>query len=514
MSRKSTKTFGELRIACKEADLVFLSDTPDEENIFKSTDKTFWSFKCRCGKQFQNSPSRIIEKHVTSCGCGNRKEKNNAKNAKYTFGDIRKLCNEKNLILLSSEPDYKKIYKTNQQWPFICFCGKKFTTRLTSFYAKSISSCGCLKTLRLKKARQSKKNNYKFKDIIEACNKNNLIFLENVELTELIYNTTSGNWPIQCFCGNTFYPRLHYLIRGFTSSCGCIQSKPQIDLFNLIKSWGIEVKWNDRIQIKPKELDIFCINNKIGIEYCGLKWHGEKWLTNTEENARLYHKHKLDLCKEKGIRLITIFGDEWLEKPLIVINYLKSIFNLKKNTIGARECKVKEINKSMSIDFNNQFHIQGSPYFSDGVFLGLFYENELIGTASYINIKEKDWYLSRYCVKGDLSIPGGLSKLQKQFIVNQQPKSIVSFSDNRWSEGKIYKTLGFKIEKKIEPSYFYFKNGRDGPRHHKVFGRKSHIAKMAPEIFDPNKTEWEMMQELGYDRIWDCGKIRWHLDTP
>lgn len=23
------------------------------------------------------------------------------------------------------------------------------------------------------------------------------------------------------------------------------------------------------------------------------------------------------------------------------------------------------------------------------------------------------------------------------------------------------------------------------------------------------KTEWELMQQLGYDRIWDSGKIKW-----
>jgi hypothetical protein len=26
-------------------------------------------------------------------------------------------------------------------------------------------------------------------------------------------------------------------------------------------------------------------------------------------------------------------------------------------------------------------------------------------------------------------------------------------------------------------------------------------------------SEWEILQSLGYDRIWDCGKIRWRHDA-
>ena len=29
---------------------------------------------------------------------------------------------------------------------------------------------------------------------------------------------------------------------------------------------------------------------------------------------------------------------------------------------------------------------------------------------------------------------------------------------------------------------------------------------------DPDKTEWENMQDMGYDRIWDCGSACWELD--
>jgi hypothetical protein len=39
---------------------------------------------------------------------------------------------------------------------------------------------------------------------------------------------------------------------------------------------------------------------------------------------------------------------------------------------------------------------------------------------------------------------------------------------------------------------------------------KAKLKKLHPYI-DLEKTEWQILQELGYDRIWDCGKIKWEL---
>ena len=29
--------------------------------------------------------------------------------------------------------------------------------------------------------------------------------------------------------------------------------------------------------------------------------------------------------------------------------------------------------------------------------------------------------------------------------------------------------------------------------------------------YDANKTEWDIMKEIGYDRIWDCGNLKYGL---
>jgi hypothetical protein len=39
---------------------------------------------------------------------------------------------------------------------------------------------------------------------------------------------------------------------------------------------------------------------------------------------------------------------------------------------------------------------------------------------------------------------------------------------------------------------------------------KNKIKQRHPEV-DLSKTEWQLEQELGYDRIWDAGKRLWIL---
>ena len=78
-----------------------------------------------------------------------------------------------------------------------------------------------------------------------------------------------------------------------------------------------------------------------------------------------------------------------------------------------------------------------------------------------------------------------------------------SFSNNRYSNGNLYKVLKFDKIGVVPPMQEYVKKYI-----HRIYKRR------APYIIKEernNKTEWELMQELGYDRIWDCGKIKWMI---
>lgn len=280
---------------------------------------------------------------------------------------------------------------------------------------------------------------------------------------------------------------------------GSIQEQ-QLKTF-IIDELSQDIIVNDRVNIGPLEIDILIDNKKIGFEYNGLYWHSEKLLDKN------YHLNKTRLAKEKGIKLIHIFEDEWVLKPEIVKSRIRHLLGKTNNIIHTRKCLVKEVSSSTAKQFLIDNHLQG--YSPSAVKLGLFYNNELVSLMTFnrLNISRKHknieghWELSRFCSKLNTKIPGAASKLFKYFIENYSPEQIISFSDNRWGDGSIYSTLGFEYEYDTGPNYWYI-NLAATKRIHRYSLRKT-------KKDDPNKTEKQLRNEQGYLRIWDCGSSKW-----
>ena len=98
----------------------------------------------------------------------------------------------------------------------------------------------------------------------------------------------------------------------------------------------------------------------------------------------------------------------------------------------------------------------------------------------------------------------------KYFIAEYSPNNIISYADRRWSLGKLYETLGFSKTKETFCNYWYMKGYSN--RIHRFNFRKN-VLKEKLEVFDEKLTEWENMQLNGYDRIWDCGSLKYELDV-
>jgi GNAT superfamily N-acetyltransferase len=116
--------------------------------------------------------------------------------------------------------------------------------------------------------------------------------------------------------------------------------------------------------------------------------------------------------------------------------------------------------------------------------------------------------LKRLAFKSGITVVGGSSKLLKYFYEYAKKhgfKKIISWSDNRYSEGNVYKKLGFKLTEEIGPDYGYVRG--------LIFYSKQSLNKKRLSFLGATgKTEREMALSLGYYRIWDCGKKRWVID--
>jgi hypothetical protein len=226
------------------------------------------------------------------------------------------------------------------------------------------------------------------------------------------------------------------------------------------------------------------------------------------------------LCKNQNIRLITIFEDEWLENSKVVTSTLSHILNNNKSNFGARQTTVKIIDSENQHLFLEQYHVMGAPN-NPTISLGAFHKSKLVAVMTFNRMGNSipkrfaeqyhhGWNLSRFATAG-ISIPGIASKLLKQFIVMMKQENrldlIITFADARWSDGKLYHTLGFQADGYDPPSYWYTKNQK---RYHKFGFRKSQLERRG---YDPLIwTEKDAMKDLGYDRIWDCGKYRFFMD--
>jgi hypothetical protein len=273
------------------------------------------------------------------------------------------------------------------------------------------------------------------------------------------------------------------------SDLSSIKEKMLLDYIRDIYQGDIITNYRDKY-----EIDIYLPNLKLGFEFNGLYWHSDKF------KDKNYHLNKSNYFKEKDIRIIHIWEDDWVYKTEIIKSQIKNWLGLASIKIFARKCEVKEINNSKN--FLNKNHIQGSD--RSNIKLGLFYNSELVSVMSFNRTEgrkkmiAKEWNLSRFSNKLEYNVIGGASKLLSYFIKNYNPKRIISYADKDWSNGSVYYKLGFKLVNETKPDYKYLINDR---RVHKSRYRKSKL----------NTTLTESQYMLDVSRVWDCGKIKFEM---
>ncbi len=278
-------------------------------------------------------------------------------------------------------------------------------------------------------------------------------------------------------------------------------SKGEQELFHFIQSISSDCYANYRSEYKSLEIDIFVPSKQIGFEYNGLYWHSESVFLQNNRNPKSDYEKYLHF-KNNGIQIIQIYEDEWLFKQNIVKSRIRHILGKTVNKIYARNCEVRCIDAKTASQFFNDTHIMGNG--RSNYRLGLFYKGKLVSAMSFSknNLSRKiiGWELNRFSSDCNLSIVGAASKLFKAFIKRVNPDQVISYSDNRWSMGNLYRSLGFDFISHGSPNYWYFLANQ--PRIHRFNLRKT-------QFDNPNLSEVANRISQGYNRIWDSGSTKW-----
>lgn len=290
-------------------------------------------------------------------------------------------------------------------------------------------------------------------------------------------------------------------------------SSSEIELMRFIKSLGFECR-SDRRILAGKEIDILIPSANLAIELNGNRFHTERYGGKDKH----YHIDKTNMCKRHGINLIHIFEDEFVRKKDIVLSKIKHLLKADNDLpkVYGRKCEIREISLSDAKSFLEKYHIQG--HVNATIYYGAFANDKLIAVMSF-KIQSKDcWELVRFASDYHYVCCGVGGKIFKKFVTEQNPFEIKSFADRRWTineKSNLYIQLGFDFCEYTKPEYRYYNNKVDKyTRFHKFGFRKSKLIKKYPKIVSPNMTETEMAKALGYDRIWDCGLIKYVWKRP
>ncbi len=283
------------------------------------------------------------------------------------------------------------------------------------------------------------------------------------------------------------------------------------DLIRLLDE-DTEIIEKDTKTLPGITLDYYIPEYNLAIEYSEL-------LKNSEGPDSIdFDKEGLlkitEACEEKGIHCLQIFENEWANADKrnkwanVVVNKMRK----NKHKIYARKLVCKEIVTQNEIIQSKKLfqenHLQGGGALGNPRF-GLFHNGELVSCMTFGMSrfhKEPVAELIRFATKKNMSVPGGASRLLKAYERAYKPDMIVSYANRRWSDGGLYRTLGFVQSHISEPNYFYFKE--DEVPTGRLESRNQYQKHKMPGHFpgvDMSLREHDIMFDRGFKRIFDCG---------
>ncbi|MEO9258296.1 MAG: hypothetical protein ABI207_07935, partial [Crocinitomicaceae bacterium] len=192
---------------------------------------------------------------------------------------------------------------------------------------------------------------------------------------------TEHDWKCKA-CDHIFSDEL----KGGLHCSNCMvgfRSRGEKELFDFIKSLGFtNLECNKRKRLDNKlEIDLFIPELNIGIEYSGNYYHSDIFVKKD------YHLKKHQACIAKGIKLITIFEGEWVNKQQQVKDRLIHILKAdKRKSLYARKSTIQQIDIKICSDFLKLYHLQGT--IGSSIKYGAFIDDELVGVMTFGKLRK------------------------------------------------------------------------------------------------------------------------------
>lgn len=333
---------------------------------------------------------------------------------------------------------------------------------------------------------------------------------ERYNYSKFVYKGSSTKSTIICEKHGEFEQAYvhHVLQRQGCPKCNDNVSKPEQEIVDYIKTLlpkGTRVLQTDRKIIYPYELDVAIPDKRVAIEFNGTYWHSEL------HKDKDYHQKKVDRVERKGYRLIQIDEHMWNTQRDKFKQLIAAKLGCFSERVFARKCEVVEVSKEEADQLCEAVHVQGSCRSS--VRFGLKYKGDLVGVATFgkprFN-KAYAWEILRICFAPGIQVVGGAGKLWSAFHKThcKQGERVVSYAHRYWSDGGVYRALGFTQTDRGTPNYVWVHKTGQKPPLPRYKTQKHKLKELLGDAFDADKTERENMRAAGYLQSFDAGSLR------
>ena len=448
-----------------------------------------WKCKCSCGNEVSIHGHYLRSGHTKSCGA-----------SIHRYIDIK---NQRFGKLVAKD------YIGCGKWRCQCDCGNTVDVYGVNLRSHGTRSCGCATSeMRINTLINNGQLDYRTKEQIDALKSENNLrkFLgdQKLTLTQIAKKLGISYTYLIAYIKNKY--NIEDLI-DYT----CTESELETDVYDYIKSiCNTNVERHNRSILHGQELDIYIPEKKIAIEFNGTYWHSES------QKPIKYHQNKTVECAKQGIRLIHIFEYEWIDNinRSKLTRYLYDIVNNDTlDKLYARKLTVKEVSTEDKDEFETEYHLQSSAH--SEINIGIYNNTDLVGIMTFgkprFN-KNYQYELIRMCFKSYIKIIGGAERMFSYFVNKYKPTSIITYCDISKFTGKAYLKLGFKTDKDslTSPNYVWISSDRNNVIHRYQTQKHKLIAQ---GIGTENQTEDEIMTNLGYIKVYDCGNLKFEWEA-
>lgn len=463
------------------------------------------NFKCACGNHKEIRLKSVLNGLTKSCGCKlnsmSREFQNHARNYLGPKNEIKtNSCNskpeewwiEQDFGKLTVIPGQGHIALGSDKMILCqCICGNKHQVRASHLTSNAIQSCGKC-SMFSKKWWMSKQWDGSYPNDIESLRE----FLNGSSLLPL--EIQGKKVTTRCLlCNNKFSPSIYDIFQKMIVSCGCTSNKISKQAIKLANE--LETKFDITVQfekkIGPWTTDLYLPEHNLAIDIHGLRFHSTAIRDRFKTEQKKFHELSALLD------YLVIFEDELINKLSIITSIIASRSNKfkPKNVLRPQSCKLVELSNNEIAPFLDSYHYLGATR-SNKLNMALVANDIVIAAICFANPTRQSkhvWELTRMCSHPDFKVHGAWTYIMKHIKL---AGSVVSFSDNRLFSGKVYQQMGFALDGKVKPDYWY--------TNFRVRVHKSKMRKTSEEKALIT-TEEALRAQQGWYKIFDYGKKRW-----